>query len=92
VTAIAVGRGRVGVATLAFGESRIREEVVSMPRFAWRRNGQGSGPAEAWAAAEQLAAEGVKKILTQNGDFVADPQLEKYSLTFNAGGSLKRVE
>jgi hypothetical protein len=33
----------------------------------------------------------VKKILTQTGDFVADPQLEKYSLTFNPGGFLKRV-
>ena len=37
-------------------------------------------------------AEGVKQILTQNGDFVPDPELEKYSLTFNPGGFLKRVD
>ena len=36
-------------------------------------------------------AEGVKQILTQYGDFVADPAMEKYSLTFNPGGFLRRV-
>jgi cephalosporin hydroxylase len=44
-----------------------------------------------WSGFGLGPAEGVKKILTQNGDFVADPQLEKYSLTFNPGGFLKRV-
>ena len=42
--------------------------------------GFGPGPAEA-----------VKQILTRYGDFVADPELEKYSLTFNPGGYLRRV-
>ncbi len=36
-------------------------------------------------------AEGVKGILNRDGDFVADPTMEKYSLTFNPGGFLKRV-
>jgi cephalosporin hydroxylase len=44
-----------------------------------------------WAGFGPGPAEGVKKILTKNGDFVADPLLEKYSLTFNPGGFLKRV-
>lgn len=42
--------------------------------------GFGPGPAEA-----------VKQILTRHGDFVSDPALEKYSLTFNPGGFLRRV-
>ena len=45
-----------------------------------------------WAGFGPGPAEGVKKILTRNGDFVADPALEKYSLTFNPGGFLKRVD
>jgi cephalosporin hydroxylase len=44
-----------------------------------------------WSGFGVGLGEGVKKILAQNGDFVADPQLEKYSLTFNPGGFLKRV-
>ena len=42
--------------------------------------GFGPGPAEA-----------VKQILTADGRWAADPALEKYSLTFNPGGFLKRV-
>ncbi|HEV2642185.1 MAG TPA: CmcI family methyltransferase, partial [Candidatus Elarobacter sp.] len=42
--------------------------------------GFGPGPAEA-----------VKQILNGDGRFVADPTLEKYSLTFNPNGFLKRV-
>jgi cephalosporin hydroxylase len=42
--------------------------------------GFGPGPAEA-----------VKQILNSNGDFVADPTMEKYALTFNPNGYLKRV-
>ena len=42
--------------------------------------GFGPGPAEA-----------VKQILTRHGDFVADPAMEKYSLTFNPNGYLRRV-
>jgi hypothetical protein len=33
----------------------------------------------------------VKQIMTMSGDFVADAELEKYSLSFNAGGYLRRV-
>ena len=40
----------------------------------------GSGPAEA-----------IKQILTNHGEFVHDPAMEKYSLTFNPGGILRRV-
>ena len=36
-------------------------------------------------------AEGVKQVLASQGGFVADPLMEKYSLTFNPGGFLKRV-
>jgi cephalosporin hydroxylase len=36
-------------------------------------------------------AESVKQILNLHGEFVADPTMEKYSLTFNPGGFLKRV-
>jgi cephalosporin hydroxylase len=42
--------------------------------------GFGPGPAEA-----------VKQILTRHGEFVPDPTLEKYSLTFNPNGYLRRV-
>jgi cephalosporin hydroxylase len=42
--------------------------------------GFGPGPAEA-----------VKRILSAHGDFVSDPQMEKYSSSFNPGGYLKRV-
>jgi cephalosporin hydroxylase len=44
-----------------------------------------------WPAFGPGPAEAVKKILSQHGEFVPDPLLEKYSLTFNAGGFLKRV-
>jgi cephalosporin hydroxylase len=44
-----------------------------------------------WPAFGPGPAEAVKKILSQHGEFVPDPQLEKYSLTFNAGGFLERV-
>lgn len=43
--------------------------------------GFGPGPAEA-----------VKQILTRHGDFVADPSMEKHSLSFNPGGFLHRVD
>jgi cephalosporin hydroxylase len=42
--------------------------------------GFGPGPAEA-----------VKQILNTGGEFAPDPTMEKYSLTFNPGGFLKRV-
>jgi cephalosporin hydroxylase len=43
--------------------------------------GFGPGPAEA-----------VKQILNAHGDFVSDPEMEKFSLTFNPGGFLKRLD
>ncbi|MCB0976566.1 MAG: class I SAM-dependent methyltransferase [Acidimicrobiales bacterium] len=42
--------------------------------------GFGPGPAEA-----------LKQILTRHGEFVVDPSMEKYSLSFNPGGYLHRV-
>jgi cephalosporin hydroxylase len=42
--------------------------------------GFGPGPLEA-----------VKQILTRHGEFMQDPSKEKYSLTFDPGGFLKRV-
>ena len=44
-----------------------------------------------WPAFGPGPAEGVKQILGQHGDFVADRSMEKYSLTFNPGGFLRRV-
>jgi cephalosporin hydroxylase len=44
-----------------------------------------------WPAFGPGPAEGVKQILGARGDFVADPAMEKYSLTFNPGGFLRRV-
>ena len=41
--------------------------------------GFGNGPAEA-----------VKQLLTRHGEFVSDPLMEKYSLSFNPGGFLLR--
>jgi cephalosporin hydroxylase len=40
----------------------------------------GAGPAEA-----------VRQLLLTHGEFVADPAMEKYSLTFNPGGFLRRM-
>ncbi len=37
-------------------------------------------------------AESVKQILPRFGDFVADPEMEKYSLTFNPNGFLRRTK
>jgi cephalosporin hydroxylase len=43
--------------------------------------GFGAGPAEA-----------VKLILGRHGEFYADPELERFGFTFNAGGFLKRFQ
>jgi cephalosporin hydroxylase len=44
-----------------------------------------------WPAFGAGPAEAVKQLLARHGEFVADPLLEKYSLTFNPGGFLRRV-
>jgi cephalosporin hydroxylase len=44
-----------------------------------------------WAGHGPGPGEAVKQILTLHGDFVADAALEKHSLSFNAGGFLRRV-
>lgn len=44
-----------------------------------------------WPAFGPGPAEGVRQILGERGEFVADTSLEKYSLTFNPGGFLERV-
>ena len=35
--------------------------------------------------------EGLRQILNRNGHFVPDPEMEKYALSFNPGGFLRRV-
>jgi cephalosporin hydroxylase len=45
-----------------------------------------------WPAFGPGPAEAVKQILNAHGEFAADPDLEKYSLTFNPGGFLRRVD
>ena len=44
-----------------------------------------------WPAFGPGPAEALKQILTRHGEFVSDPAMEKYSLTFNPGGFLRRV-
>ncbi len=44
-----------------------------------------------WPAFGAGPAEAVKQILTTHGEFVAESVMEKYSLTFNPGGFLRRV-
>jgi cephalosporin hydroxylase len=44
-----------------------------------------------WASFGPGPAEGIKQILNRHGKFVADPGMEKYGLTFNPGGFLRRV-
>ncbi len=44
-----------------------------------------------WTGFGPGPAEGVKQILGVHGEFSADPDMEKYSLTFNPGGFLKRL-
>jgi cephalosporin hydroxylase len=44
-----------------------------------------------WPAFGPGPAEAVKQILTRHGEFVGDPLMEKYSLTFNPNGFLRRV-
>ncbi|MGH2474678.1 MAG: CmcI family methyltransferase, partial [Candidatus Limnocylindrales bacterium] len=43
-----------------------------------------------WTSFGPGPAEGIKQILNRHGKFVADPEMEKYSLTFNPGGFLRR--
>ena len=44
-----------------------------------------------WPAFGPGPAEAVKRILRDHGDFVVDPSMEKYSLSFDTGGYLRRV-
>jgi cephalosporin hydroxylase len=44
-----------------------------------------------WTAFGDGPMEAVKQVLIRHGEFVPDPAMEKYSLTFNPGGFLKRV-
>ena len=44
-----------------------------------------------WAGFGPGPAEAVKQILARNGNFAPDPTMEKYSLSFNPGGYLRRV-
>jgi cephalosporin hydroxylase len=43
-----------------------------------------------WTSFGPGPTEGLKQILNRFGDFVADPEMEKYALTFNPGGFLRR--
>jgi cephalosporin hydroxylase len=44
-----------------------------------------------WPAFGPGPLEAVKQVLTRHGEFVQDPAMEKYSLSFNRGGYLRRV-
>ena len=37
-------------------------------------------------------AEAVNRLLSTRGDFAADPAMEKFGLTFNPNGFLKRIK
>jgi cephalosporin hydroxylase len=43
-----------------------------------------------WTSFGPGPAEAIKQILNRHGKFVADPEMEKYALTFNPGGFLRR--
>jgi cephalosporin hydroxylase len=43
-----------------------------------------------WTSFGPGPAEGMKQILNRHAKFVADPEMEKYSLTSNPGGFLRR--
>jgi cephalosporin hydroxylase len=43
-----------------------------------------------WTSFGPGPAEGIKQVLNRHGKFVADPEMEKYGLTFNPGGFLRR--
>jgi cephalosporin hydroxylase len=45
-----------------------------------------------WPSFGPGPTEAVKQILTAHGEFVSDPEMEKYSLSFNSGGFLRRVQ
>lgn len=45
-----------------------------------------------WPSFGPGPGEGVKLILGRHGEFVADPEMEKYGLSFNPGGFLRRVK
>jgi cephalosporin hydroxylase len=44
-----------------------------------------------WPAFGPGPGEAVKQILARHGEFVPDPAMEKYALSFNPGGFLRRV-
>ena len=44
-----------------------------------------------WPAFGPGPAEAVKQFLSAHGEFAPDPLMEKYSLTFNPGGFLRRT-
>jgi cephalosporin hydroxylase len=45
-----------------------------------------------WPSFGPGPAEGIKQILRRHGEFVSDPEMEKYALSFNPGGYLRRAE
>jgi cephalosporin hydroxylase len=60
------------------GSYVIVTDTIVNGRPVWPSHGPGPG-------------EAVKQILTRHGEFVADPEMEKYALSFNPGGFLRRV-
>jgi len=44
-----------------------------------------------WPSFGPGPCEAVKQVLKAHGEFVADPEMEKYALSFNPGGFLRRV-
>ena len=60
------------------GSYVVVEETIVNGHPVWP--GFGPGPFEA-----------AKRILAAHGNFAADPKMEKYALTFNPGGFLKRL-
>jgi cephalosporin hydroxylase len=60
------------------GSYVVVEETIVNGHPVWP--GFGPGPFEA-----------AKRILAVHGNFAADPKMEKFALTFNPGGFLKRL-
>jgi cephalosporin hydroxylase/glycosyltransferase involved in cell wall biosynthesis len=65
-------------ALVPVGSYAVVEETIVNGHPVWP--GFGAGPFEA-----------TKRILAAHGNFASDPKMEKYALTFNPGGFLKRL-
>jgi cephalosporin hydroxylase len=73
------------------GEFKVYAPLVPVNSYAIVENTIVNGH-PVWPGFGPGPLEAVKRILADNGDFVADTTMEKFGLTFNANGFLKRIK